>query len=403
MSNNRMSTFLKYFTFLYFAAAFGLAIWGSIQGTGLPGWLIALELEKLGTASVKLTMLLSVILYCLPLLGVMVFVEKVAPGQFQALQQSLKEVTPDLDPNAPPRDTRPIKTWAGVGKLALVMIGITLVITGAVYLWNRKMESSDVRKFTTADLPAGKLPSWQRVELTGSIPRGFFAAFYEGHSNRVYLPVTAPGWAKDTPVQAFIHYQAYADPDDKISLPAELAPLKTLTAKGTVGTAIPVYAERMLRGQGLQIAADPLIVDWDSKERVPEAFPETALIALVLGGFITTICVGVFGIIKTGLLQPGSPRWKFTGFEGTWREETPQNARELSIYWGRDNALYSAQVLRHGDMVIRRPTPIHVEKNMLYLDTAGIRSSLSSFQKLDATTMRQHGGEIWKRISSVPG
>src|SRR5262249_8008756 len=136
---------------------------------------------------------------------------------------------PTARQTGPPPDTRPIKTWRGILILAAFMLGSTFLMTGLFYVKHRMTASSQVLGLTLSKLPpAGKLKSWDRIETSGAIPRGLYAAYREGGENHLYLPLTPEGWSKSDPVTAFVHHKFYGSSDDGISLPAALDSHKTI-------------------------------------------------------------------------------------------------------------------------------------------------------------------------------
>jgi hypothetical protein len=240
--------------------------------------------------------------------------------------------------------------------------------------------------------------------LTGTIQRDFYAAFRERSFNHVYLPVTSAAWTKADPIRAFVHYKAYAESGQRISLPSELENAAgEIIVKGTHGSAMPVFSERMLRGQGAKLGPNPIIIDWDPNEPRHEDFPEKALAPLVMGLFITIIVVGILSITKTGILQPRPKGWPTaTGFEGVWRAENhaaePGQSRDLSIYWMNGKLLHASQVFRQGDFTIRRAAGgVQASGNTLQIETLG------TFHRVDSGTIRQETEGInWRKISSTP-
>lgn len=72
--------------------------------------------------------------------------------------------------------------------------------------------------------------------------------------------------------------------------------------KGRLSYNLPVFAARGFQAEGLTLVSAAAVIDWADGRGTQGSGYEDALIAFVIGVFVTIIVAGIFALMKSGVL-----------------------------------------------------------------------------------------------------
>jgi len=277
--------------FVYLLLVGGYLTYGTFQQTGLGGWVLAQELEWFGSASLKLTVLLPlVIAMVLPLLLLAPFLPKGERAQLGG-------------PLLPRQPARPI-SWQ-----QLLMLGLAppLVALPTYYYVQRQAERDESRPVVSLNLMARPAPpvlaDTKFAQLQAVFQANYQYVLQETSYGQVrktdrYVPLTGPDWQPGQPVRFFLDTStdAYFDEANQRSIVFDQATAFPATFRGQLHpNSLPVVVRRAFAKHRITAAEPHYVLEnlYMPNGQPPRAASQQYWIILVLG-------IGLGGAILVG-------------------------------------------------------------------------------------------------------
>lgn len=279
---------------LCIVAAFAYACYGAETGTGLAGYLLALQLNAVGRGSMLLTIISTTAILSIPPIALTLALSRLSPSFERALTELVKGKNPGL---TPPQPMGAELTWRVICIVPIVILLISILVAGTLFVMNRQDQSAGTYQIHLDHEPAALPNGVAYLKLTGNLARPYLAAFTERSSRsstsnmHVFAPVTEASWTKEKPVQYFVHYEARNAGDSPQLPPAFESPGPT-EFTGSVSSSLPVFVAQQYTQKGLTLAPKYRVLDWQPlpETGTPESYSH--YIALGIGVFVALIAFG---------------------------------------------------------------------------------------------------------------
>lgn len=262
---------------LYTLVAIVYAIQGADAATGLPGYLLTLQLQLLGTASWKTAALFSMCCYIIPLALASKLVATIAPEQtrkFWAASEAMRGEPPIY-----------WLTWQFIFAVTGLMLLGTMVVSALLYFQVQQDQRALVYEL---DLDHGPVPPSRDakfVSLTGHVARKFVSAYRQGDHVHFIAPVTDAGWSTGKPVRYFVHSTTYGS-TEKPDLPDAFREAAA-SFRGKLGGRLPDFIQREYIAKGLRIDPSYSVIDWGDLPNTGTQSMDMVYVALLTGGMVT--------------------------------------------------------------------------------------------------------------------
>jgi hypothetical protein len=180
---------------LYIVLAAIYGIQGLFTQTGVPGLLIQAQFKVFGSAGMKFTAMLVMLVYAIPLVAIQI-----------AFRSFVPERVPDIkviegDPNHPDANL----PWKRIWLFSAVTLGLGLLAAGGTYAWTKYDEQQPVH-IVDLDKPGLELPQKARyMEITGHWAPDHLVSYRQDRTVHVLVPVTQAGWTPGVPIRVAIH------------------------------------------------------------------------------------------------------------------------------------------------------------------------------------------------------
>ena len=244
---------------LYFVGTLGYVFYSAFSGTGLGGWLTALQIRFFGSASDSITVLGLFILAWLPLLLLL----RYDPQGVDILTKQPR-----------PPDGRPQGITFGL--LARIAVALPLLAV-PVYLWLQHQAEIDERRpvypLNLVDNPNPPVPADAKfVHLNGAFQANYQYILTETTNGRPtktdrYVPLTGAGWQPGEPVRFFLDTSTsyYYDPANQRSINLDQTAPFLGTFDGELGQGnLPTVVRQEFERQHLKLAESPYVLDFAS-------------------------------------------------------------------------------------------------------------------------------------------
>ena len=281
---------VQWIAIVYFGVSCVYATYSVSTQTGLGGYLMAIQMEKFGSAGFKATGALLILLLNVPLMAFIAVLHKVAPELVNA-SQSRKHRSNFVMSAVP---------WAKIFGIATIPLLVAAVVAPILYFLDHQELKETVYKLSLdgSDLSIPKDARF--VRLTGQVAQQYAVGYRTDDTDHVFVPMTESTWTPTEPVR-FIAYTTVSLSSDSqpFELPFEFNQSGRIPINGKISKVLPVVIERKYIAQGLKVSPACLVVD--ETEFPTAASADTAAIgAGIIGTMVAVLIFMTLALLKIG-------------------------------------------------------------------------------------------------------
>jgi hypothetical protein len=272
---------------LYLGLAFAYGMMTTIQETGLAGQIVALQFAIDGWASVKITMMLTFVVFCLPLIPISMLVKKLFPeaaNSFGPYAASLNKF-----PNPVP--------WSLVLGSTATLLVLGLLISAVLFGFDKYEENLPVHQMQMTTAPTASDPRSGFIELTGRAVPKYGATYTDGSSVEVFMPVVEQGWTPAAPIRYLAHYETTKLSDGPPDMPIAFTSKTPSLFTGKLTGHMPVPIAREYTDKGLKLAAGYAVIEW---EDLSDHHPTVSYVNSYIVAGISVFIAGLTFLILAG-------------------------------------------------------------------------------------------------------
>jgi hypothetical protein len=285
-----------------FIVAVAYTVYSLATGSGLFGYLMALEMNLIGMAEETITAMLTFGVLVAPLWAVTGIVAKIAPTQVWAAANR-------LPPRSPGGSTlleklnRPVDriSWKAVLGATAIPLLTGVVVFAVMYNSDQRDQQERIYPIDIRSAAADPPKNAKFVELTGLVARSYTLTFK--HSNdstaseyELFVPITEAGWTSTDPVRYFARASAYEASlgQGDVRWPDAFRQSSAAQFSGRISQSLPAYVETKYRSRGLKFGPSYLVIELMD---FPDHKVPSSNNALLAAGICLLIAVSAFAIL----------------------------------------------------------------------------------------------------------
>jgi hypothetical protein len=240
------------------AATMAYAIYGFATETGVAGYLIRKEAAFNGTVALKLTIVLTWLVFFLPFAAIFKIVEIVAPSLV------LKDPNAQYKPGIMERLHSLRHPYHVSWKAILVVCAIPIVVgVGIVpaYYYLAHWSEDKVYPLDLNSRGAAPANNAKHVEVTGTIRQPYVLTYEQTRGGYVHFsPITGDAWTPADPVRYFVRMETQ---QRRAAWPEAFRRGDLAKFRGRIGRPLPDFVESRYRSMGLQFGSGYSVIEWN--------------------------------------------------------------------------------------------------------------------------------------------
>jgi hypothetical protein len=250
------------------AGLFAYCAYGTVTHSGIPAYLMALELSLTGWSEETLTMAVTFIVLCIPVTLAVVGILKLFPASMVWIDQPAGGRVGAPQPDLMRQLSKPVTniSWKVVGWVAASPLAVLAVLYPVLYLIDQHDQSEKIYPVDLSQGPAAVPKDAKFVRLTGVMARRYAVTYKSGTNGsedtiELFTPIVENGWKPGSPSRYFVRYQthAYGGPP---SWPDVFRQRGAAQFTGKIVRSMPVFAESKFRSEGLKLDSQYVLIDW---------------------------------------------------------------------------------------------------------------------------------------------
>lgn len=252
-TEQRRNRWILLATYLYLGLLFAYALHGAYTESGLPGLVVDSQMRLLGFASLKMTLVLTMLVGCIPLLALVTVFKKIAFAETKAFLVYANPRNASF-PNP--------MTWGFVFAIPAGMALLGAVIAAVLYVGHKQEEAKPVDQVDLATAPAGPDQHQGYISLNGNVPKKFIVTSKAGELWDAFAPVVESNWTQAAPVRYLVHCRTASSEHGSPILPAPLTDGVPYNFTGTLSHGISGTVARKLLDEKINVPDGLAVVEW---------------------------------------------------------------------------------------------------------------------------------------------